>query len=157
MSEFNFKSQRATTIEQSERLIALGLRKETADMTHHYLHSTDSYELKDLEFSRIMHLQELVNKNPVLGKSGDDLYAKDIPAWGFHRLIEMMPMSLIEDRVYHERWDLNITPIMVLYRNQDQPDEWIGESLGRGMYNNVIDCIEWLINEELFNKEYLEE
>ena len=32
MVEFNFKSQRATTIEQSERLIALGLRKETADM-----------------------------------------------------------------------------------------------------------------------------
>lgn len=90
MIEFNFKSQRATTIEQSERLIALGLRKETADMAHHYLHSTDSYELKDIEFSRIMHLQELVNKKPVLGKSGDDLYAKDIPAWSLHRLIEIL-------------------------------------------------------------------
>lgn len=154
-TKFNFKSQPATSIEQSERLLALGLRKETADMTHHYLHSTDSYELKDIEFSRIMHLQELVNKKPVLGRSGDDLYAKDIPAWGLHRLIEMMPMSLIEDRVYHERWDLNITPIMVLYRNQDQPDEWIGECLGQGMYNNVIDCIEWLIKEGYFNKEYL--
>ena len=90
MVEFNFKSQRATTIEQSQRLIALGLRKETADMTHHYLNSIDSYELKDIEFSRIMHLQELVNKKPVLGKSGDDLYAKDIPAWSLHRLIEIL-------------------------------------------------------------------
>lgn len=52
MDEFNFKSQRATTIEQSERLIALGLRKEFADMTHHYLNSIDSYELKDIEFSQ---------------------------------------------------------------------------------------------------------
>lgn len=90
MVEFNFKSQRATTIEQSERLIALGLRKETADMTHHYLNSIDSYELKDIEFSIVMHLQELVNKKPVLGKSGDDLYAKDIPAWSLHRLIEIL-------------------------------------------------------------------
>ena len=56
MVEFDFKSQIATTIEQSERMIALGIKKETADMTHHYLHSTDSYELKDIEFSRIMHL-----------------------------------------------------------------------------------------------------
>lgn len=90
MIEFNFKSQVATTKEQSERLIALGLKKETADTTHHYMYSTDSYELKDVEFSRIMHLQELVNKNPVLGRNGDDLYAKDIPAWSLHRLIEIL-------------------------------------------------------------------
>ena len=90
MVEFNFKSQIATTREQSERLIALGIKKETADMTHHYLHSTDSYELKDIEFSRIMHLQEIVNKKPVLGRNGDDLYAKDIPAWSLHRLIEIL-------------------------------------------------------------------
>lgn len=38
MVEYNFKSQRATTIEQSQRLIALGLRKETADMTRHLRH-----------------------------------------------------------------------------------------------------------------------
>ena len=90
LMETKFNSQICTTIEQSQRLIALGLRKETADMTHHYLHSTDSYELKDIEFSRVMHLQELVNKKPVLWKSGDDLYAKDIPAWGLHRLIEIL-------------------------------------------------------------------
>ena len=89
-TKFNFNSQICTTREQSERLIALGLKKETADMTHHYLHSTDSYELKDIEFSRIMHLQESLNKNPVLGRSGDDLYAKDIPAWSLHRLIEIL-------------------------------------------------------------------
>lgn len=90
MIEYNFKSQPATTIEQSKRLIALGVKPETADMTHHYLHLTDSYELKDIEFSGIMHLQESLNKNPVLGRSGDDLYAKDIPAWSLHRLIEIL-------------------------------------------------------------------
>lgn len=34
MSEFNFKSQPYTTIEQSQRLIALGLKVETADCCH---------------------------------------------------------------------------------------------------------------------------
>ena len=35
MSEFNFNSQVCTTREQSERLLALGLKKETADMLGH--------------------------------------------------------------------------------------------------------------------------
>lgn len=95
-AEYNFKSQPATTREQSERLIALGLKKETANMTHHYLHSTDSYELKDIEFLRIMHLQELVNKKPVLGRSGDDLFAKDVPAWSLLRLIELLDVQVFE-------------------------------------------------------------
>ena len=33
MSDFNFNSQICTTKEQSERLLSLGLKKETADMT----------------------------------------------------------------------------------------------------------------------------
>lgn len=43
MIEFNFKSQIATTIEQSERLITLGLRKETADMVHYRLSSMNAW------------------------------------------------------------------------------------------------------------------
>lgn len=90
MVEFNFKSQPATTIEQSGRLIALGLRKETADMTHHYQHAIDSYELTGMEFSRVMYLREQVNKKPIFGLSGDDLYTKEIPAWSLYRLIEIL-------------------------------------------------------------------
>lgn len=136
-TKFNFKSQICTTREQSERLLALGLKKETADMCYQIAY-WDCGLLKECSPSLIPH--NIID--------GD----RFIPAWSLHRLIEMMPMSLIEDRVYHERWDLNITPIMVLYRNQDQPEEWIGECLGQGMYNNVIDCIEWLIKEGYFNK-----
>ena len=119
MSEIKFNSQVYTSRSQSERLLALGLKKETADF-------------------------------PVWGTEGL-LYM----AWSLHRLIEMMPITLIEDKVYHERWELNITPIWVIYRNQDMADEWIGECLGQGMYNNIIDCIEWLIKEGYFPNEYL--
>ena len=133
-TKFNFKSQVSTSRSQSERLLALGLKKDTADMTHHYMYSTDGYELKDIEFSRIMHLQELVNKKPVLGRSGDDLYAKDIPAWSLHRLL----LLLLDNRcVAYDHISFSI----------DETD----------VFTKVINHIEWLIKEGYFNKEYLEE
>ena len=133
-----FNSQICTTREQGERLLALGLKKETADMvwTHAY-YSTWAATAKE---------------NPLYFHEADE---DTIPAWSLHRLIEMMRMTLAEDRVYHEYWDLNVTPIAVIYRNQDEPSEWIGECMGQGMYNNIIDCIEWLIKEGYFNKKYL--
>ena len=145
-TNFNFKSSVCTSREQSERLLALGLKKETADMTIHikndggwYVTAEPFYEWED----DMNTLPSLEDTEPIL------------PAWSLNRLIEMMPMTLIEDRIYHEYWELNVTPIMVIYRNQDEPSEWIGECLGQGMYNNIIDCIEWLIKEKYFNKEYL--
>lgn len=55
-----FESQICTSKEQSERLLALGLRKETADM---YIFDVEVY----------------------IGKPNID----DIPAWSLHRLIEI--------------------------------------------------------------------
>ena len=60
MSNFNFTSQVCTSREQSERLLALGLKKETADM---YIFDVEVY----------------------IGKPNID----DIPAWSLHRLIEI--------------------------------------------------------------------
>ena len=62
ITKFNFNSQICTTRKQSERLIALGLKKETADMCWMY--------------------GEVLSCNP------PELTA-DIPAWSLHRLIEM--------------------------------------------------------------------
>ena len=136
-----FNSQICTSREQSERLLALGLKKETADMV--WLDHALTEEYEDWKATPM--------------EEWDDWDKNSIPAWSLHRLIEMMPMSLAEDKRYHEYWNLNVTPIAVIYRNQDEEDEWIGECMGRGMYNNIIDCIEWLIKEGYFNKEYLEE
>ena len=150
-----FNSQICTTREQSQRLLSLGLKKETADMSHNYQRTSGDYELSVNAYADILSLKDRMNNRKVLGMGWDDLWGNDLPAWSLHRLIEMMPMTLIEDKVYHERWDLNITPLWVIYRNQDQPGDWVGECLGQGMYNNIIDCIEWLIKEGYFNKEYL--
>ena len=175
-TKFNFNSQICTSREQSERLLALGLKKETADMTWEFSHTKNGEPQYDCRaesswdsetFARyVEHCEKIGYFEHWKHEDGsqmtpeevyDEIMKIHIPAWSLHRLIEMMPMTLIEDKVYHERWDLNTTPLWVIYRNQDQPGEWIGECLGQGMYNNIIDCIKWLIKEGYFNKEYLEE
>ena len=67
MSEFNFKSSVCTSKEQSERLLALGLKKETADMAW----------IKGHE------------KPVVLSYTFNDKEYGCIPAWSLHRLIEL--------------------------------------------------------------------
>ena len=54
----------------------------------------------------------------------------DIPAWSLHRLMEMT-----------DPWE---------YKN------WIGEDIEND-YDNMIQCISFLIEDRRFDKEYLEE
>lgn len=44
--EMKFNSQICTSREQSERLLALGLKRETADMCYTYCNYSDRYELE---------------------------------------------------------------------------------------------------------------
>ena len=78
-TNFNFKSQIATSREQSERLLALGLKKETADM---YLQSV----LND-EWSPFVPIAFPYSDRP------EEIIAPDIvnaiPAWSLHRLLMM--------------------------------------------------------------------
>ena len=67
-----FNSQICTTREQSERLLALGLKKETADMVHTYLNRWDGYHIHEHDWSDI---------------SCDEQH---IPAWSLHRLVSMI-------------------------------------------------------------------
>lgn len=64
----NFTSQICTTKEQSERLLALGLKKETADMAYQCI-GVSPYEVWD--------------KTEI----SDDLF----PAWSLHRLLCLIP------------------------------------------------------------------
>lgn len=68
-----FNSQICTTKEQSERLIALGLKKETADMIH-VDYGGRNYMIRPYDW---------------LPTSRVDM-EKYIPAWSLHRLIEVL-------------------------------------------------------------------
>ena len=126
-----FNSQICTTREQSERLLALGLKKETADMCHIPFRSkVDGETLEYTEHCSLPH-------------------GKDIPAWSLHRLIEMMPKSIYHNK---EDWYKVIYNSSVCYERRDYS---CYRSCEIDLYADIINCIEWLIKEGYFNKEYL--
>jgi hypothetical protein len=126
-----FNSQICTTKEQSERLLALGLKKETADM-HHYKWSEGYWDIQPC---------------PVRGS--EPCY---IPAWSLHRLLSMLTYQVIYNGAKYE-------PVIALdgmaYQDVCTNDPVVGWS--SNLYTDVIDCIEWLIGQEQFNPVYLGE
>ena len=89
-TKFNFNSQVATTKEQSELLLALGLKKETADMTIHikddgswYVTAEPFYEWED-DMNTIPSLEET---------------EQILPAWSLNRLIELKQPNKIDNAI----------------------------------------------------------
>ena len=131
MKNFEFKSQICTSRSQSERLLALGLKKETADCAL-FLNGNNEFEQ--------------------LSKFGNwERYADMLPAWSLHRLMEMINLK-IQFRLKEKT--------TVLYGvSHSQPfQSFSGVGIdGKSYYNSIINAIEWLIKEGYFNKDYLEE
>lgn len=73
-TKFNFNSQICTTKEQSDRLLALGLNKETADCA-------------------LLPLTDKVTSVLVKPTTNDIKFT--IPAWSLGRLIKLMPRTVI--------------------------------------------------------------
>ena len=138
--DMNFDSQICTTREQSIRLLALGLRKETADM-----------------FIGIDWGKELAyDKN---GGYTSNLDAS-IPAWSLARLLEMLPnpIPISEDLpTFHHYAYLDLSRVAVRYywEDYDGDKKALVSFYGKGFFAAVVDAIEWLIKEGSFNKEYL--
>ena len=132
-TKFNFKSQICTTREQSERLLALGLKKETADMTIHikgdsgwYVTAEPFYEWED-DMNTLPSFEET---------------EQILPAWSLGRLIKLMPRTAImHTQEGDTRIDIDMYAIEILVN-----DDPIAEA---------VSIIEWLIKEGNFNKEYL--
>lgn len=92
MTKFN--SQICTTKEQSERLLALGLKKETADMAHVALQRWNGNDFENTDKCEILVLDEELAEyyNRVFSTDDLDTYR---PAWSLHRLIEMYHKTCI--------------------------------------------------------------
>lgn len=138
-----FNSQICTSHSQSERLLALGLKKDTADMVHQPIGVSPYKVWGNAEIS-------------------DDF----CPAWSLHRLIEIVPKLVKvpkpnygwngEDLMFHINDELHILYEDLCIENEEYRfcSKYFYKS---NLYDNFIDCIEWLIKEGYFNKEYLEE
>lgn len=76
MGTIIFKSQIATTIEQSKRLLELGLKPETADMVYGY----------DCTYPYNCHLRILEDGDYI----SSNIITDRIPAWSYDRLREII-------------------------------------------------------------------
>ena len=126
----NFKTPISTTREQSERLLALGVKPETADMGY-----VRNYPI---------FLDEPVHEIP--DKDKEDVCL----SWSLARLLEMMPKYIDEK----EEVLLMIEPPLVIYYDT----RYKGQqhfTTNPDIFDNCIAMIDWLIRNGYFNKEYL--
>ena len=141
-TKFNFNSQVCTSRLQSEKLLALGLKKETADC--YYWQECDQYgdpngkwHLDILNDDTREHFEYLLNHFGICLHLEDALF---IPAWSLHRLIELTQLKvtilLYSVVIEHPQWRENFA------RNANA-------------WDNLCYAIKWLIKEGYFNKEYL--
>lgn len=168
MKDMEFKSQIATTREQSERMLALGIKPETADMVYHYTKS----RVKSLEWElqtkpptlrgkfwtpeRIAKLKTPFHKHTdgtaMTGEEVfDSIWGRDIPAWSLSRLLELLPTNIKignQENVFclfhdneNKLWNLSYPCIE--YFETESP------------FESCISVIRWLIDNKQFNKEYI--
>lgn len=124
----NFDSQICTTEEQSKRLLALGLKRETADMC---------YQVKFFD----PFPQHLIDCTPSLLTHPPINDERFIPAWSLHRLIEMCNKT---------QFGMTIG----IYRNEVTVKSALFEVYDN-TFDNLISIIEWLIGWGKFDKNYL--
>lgn len=92
--ELKFNSQICTTKEQSQRLLDLGLKPETADMYHTTFYRDNiGYEIIQVRNERL------------------PLLSQEVPAWSLHRLFDIMYVHCHELKACENVYDAMIKRI----------------------------------------------
>ena len=110
-TNFNFKSQICTTREQSERLIALGLKKETADMCYAF-DSVITQPFIPSDIFRCVIDTDVENKST-------------LPAWSLHRLLMMLDSDVQTDGRYISLPNYGFVKNDNIYDNLCDSIEWL--------------------------------
>ena len=128
MNELKFNSQVCTTKEQSQRLLNLGLKPETADCQYAAL----VIDWKGNPISNPKWRFYDHNKGFIVQNFEQ---MECVPAWSLHRLL-----SIGINGDYMGLWNINI--------NIDTVED---------LFEQLIKLIEWTIKDGVFNKEYLKQ
>lgn len=123
-----FKSQIATTREQSEKLLALGIKPETADC---HIEMSPS----GMDYTYITQNYHCPASNT-------------IPSWSLTRLLELIPKFIYPSLA------IEASPPYISYWNTFEKRFEISYGSGN-IYENAIFIISWLIKNNHFNTEYL--
>ena len=91
----NFNTQISTSVEQSRQLLALGIKKETADMVWM---AEMEYDAKNF---RTYYTGDYFIRP--IGYLGGEEYRNNVSAWSLHRLIAMCPDFVIAEQWNHEK------------------------------------------------------
>lgn len=167
-----FKSQIATTREQSKQLLELGLKPETADMVYHYKKSrmaaleweleprTPTLRGKYWTPERIAKLKSPFHKHPDgTPMTGEEifnhLWGKDIPAWSLDRLLELMPKSIRQSNRPNADFNMNSDGQYWFITYEELGYDVKHQEMRRYSYDSVISSIQWLIDNGHFNGQYL--
>ena len=129
-----FSSQICTSVEQSKRLLELGLKHETADMELIYNIFSNTYE--------------------PLPKAFPSANKCEIPAWSLHRLKCLLPTKIPYESGYLTTEIINNVNLMFI---TDTSEQRVISFIHENLYESMIKCIKWLIKEDYFNKEYLKQ
>ena len=115
-------------------MLALGLKKETADM-YYELYGNGEHDIYPI----------MLSDDDIKKGQGHYGMAVFIPAWSLHRLLNLLP---------HKYGEYCVFANCYMWYNNHHLD--IAEQFdGSNQYEYIINCIEWLIKEGYFNKEYL--
>ena len=165
MKKLEFNSQICTTREQSQRLLDMGLKPETADMVYHFTGSS----IEAIQW-------ELQTKPPTLrggfwtkkrieglarrGESGEEVFdriwGKDVPAWSLSRLLELMPKRIerIDESDYilwitnnNQYWDVSYMEDV-----DDNVCDCLYSTCGDDLIEACVFMVELLIRNNYFNK-----
>lgn len=135
-TELKFNSQVCTTKEQSQRLLELGLKPETADMAWVCV-------TKEGLTQWVMTLNTPKNEPNI-----------DIPAWSLHRLKCLLPTKIPYKSGYLTTEIINNVNLMFI---TDTSEQRVISFIHENLYESMIKCIKWFIKENYFNKEYLKQ
>ena len=136
MNELKFNSQICTTREQSQHLLDLGLKPETADMAW-------ACVTKEGLTQWVMTLNTPKNEPNI-----------DIPAWSLHRLKCLLPTKIPYKSGYLTTEIINNVNLMFI---TDTSEQRVISFIHENLYESMIKCIKWFIKENYFNKEYLKQ
>lgn len=141
-TNLKFNSAICTSRQQSERLLALGLKKETADMEIHSF-KDDEQETFETGYANKGYME------PEFAEIVDCF-----PAWSLHRLLCLLPDKTPYSDGYLTVEVINENVYIVLVI-EDVEQRVLKYTKGN-LYDNLISCINFFVKESLFNKEYLE-
>lgn len=135
--KIKFNTQICTTVEQSKRLLGLGLDVQTSDCYHYAIQYFDGVSYENTGKMAIGLRSNIADENHfdyLLESFGLDDMDCFIPAWSLHRLIAMLP-----DR--NRAWLTDYCDFKDCSR----------------IYDEVISLIERMIENGHFDKNYLKE